>query len=217
MSEVAPGLFHRGPPLDAGPLPTLFYFALSGPDSLELDPFNQPVRFAQERLPLRAFSLTLPFHEPPAPPEMALEHFRTAYARGEDPLSPFLDRAEQALEWTLHQGLADPQHLFLAGLSRGAFVALHFAARESRFRKVCGFAPLLQFGHPPDPARLKGRSIWLSIGHQDTRVGTEHTLAFSQAIAAHTPISLLLHPSIGRQGHGTPPEIFAAGAQWLTS
>ena len=38
-------IYHVGPPLELGPLPTFFYFALSGEESLTLNPYNQPVSF----------------------------------------------------------------------------------------------------------------------------------------------------------------------------
>ena len=56
--------FFVGPPLEEGPFPTLIYFALSAEDSLQCDPFNQPVQFL-EGLPLRIFSITLPGAEHP--------------------------------------------------------------------------------------------------------------------------------------------------------
>ena len=35
-------VYFTGPPIEEGPRPALFYFALSGHQSLTLDPFNQP-------------------------------------------------------------------------------------------------------------------------------------------------------------------------------
>ena len=51
-----------GPDLSLGPLPTIFYFALSAKESLHQDPFNQPVAVWQT-YPVRIFSITLPEHE----------------------------------------------------------------------------------------------------------------------------------------------------------
>ena len=50
-----------GPDLMEGPLPSLFYFALSEQESLFLDPYNQPVVFLSS-YPIRVFSMTLPGH-----------------------------------------------------------------------------------------------------------------------------------------------------------
>ncbi|MCB1084213.1 MAG: hypothetical protein KDK61_07865, partial [Simkania sp.] len=74
--------FFVGPRLEEGPLPTLIYFALSAEDSLERDPFNQPVQFL-EGLPLRIFSITLPGHENNLPPEDALNVWEERMKKGD--------------------------------------------------------------------------------------------------------------------------------------
>jgi esterase FrsA len=61
------------------------------------------------------------------------------------------------------------------------------------------------------------------IGNHDTRVGTDacyhfiHYLtevAFNSGIRSPT-VELILYPSIGYKGHGTPPVIFYEGADWI--
>ncbi|MEK7340133.1 MAG: hypothetical protein AABZ92_05425, partial [Verrucomicrobiota bacterium] len=49
-------LEYLGPSVDLGPLPAVFYFALSARDSLLLDPFNQPAVYLSQ-FPLRIFSI----------------------------------------------------------------------------------------------------------------------------------------------------------------
>ncbi len=230
-------VYHTGPPLDQGPLPSIFYFALSGPDSLTLDPYNQPVQFLQD-LPIRFFSLTLPAHEESLSPHNALTIWAEEMAKGVDLLHPFFDAVERAVEYVVQQKLADPHKLGVAGLSRGGFIASHVAVRDKRFRHILQFAPVTRLdkakefhalrGNPilhtldlvPLAPRIADRNIRLYIGNNDTRVDTRSCFEFMMHLVQHAPtkfppISLFINPSIGQYGHGTPPEIFREGAHWL--
>lgn len=61
------------------------------------------------------------------------------------------------------------------------------------------------------------------IGNRDSRVGTDNCYHFFRAVsekahdkkARHMHLELFISPSIGHQGHGTPPHIFEEGANWL--
>ena len=237
IAEVRPNLFHLGPPLDHGPLPTIFYFALSGPDSLSLDPFNQPVQFLQDKW-IRFFSMTLPAHEEGLSPHNALTVWAEEIAKGRDPLTPFFDEALQAVDYAVKQKLADPHKLGIAGLSRGGFVASHLAAREERFKAILQFAPLTRLSkakdfeaikdHPlvhaldvfPLAKQLSNRHIRFYIGNKDTRTHTKSCFDFAMQLVEHSTlrspqIELILTPSIGQMGHGTSPEAFRQGAEWL--
>ncbi len=238
---VAPDvtLYHVGPALDHGPLPTLFYFALSGPDSLTLDPFNQPVQFLQGEM-IRVFSMTLPGHENGLPASKAIALWAEDLAKGTDCIGDFLDSAQLAVDFAIREQFADPKKMAAAGLSRGAFIAAHLAARESKFRFLLGFAPLtslskskefagfpkkdfiqhLDLAHLAD--QLADRHVRLYIGNCDTRVGTRNCFDFAMALVDRKKIrtaqvELLISPSIGQMGHGTPPEIFQQGMRWIAS
>lgn len=230
---VAPGvtLYHAGPSLDHGPLPSFFYFCISGPDTLSLDPFNQPVQFLNGQM-IRIFSLTLPGHD--LSPKEAMKVWAQNLEQGRPFLREFIDQAQTALDFVLREKFADPAKLACGGLSRGAFAAAHLAARDERFRHLLGFAPLTrltklkEFAHLHDnrldlhllaPA-LADRHVRLYIGNDDTQVGTKECFDFASAIVkekktrtAH--VEFFMYPSIGKNGHGTPPEIFQQGAQWI--
>ncbi|MBI3508774.1 MAG: prolyl oligopeptidase family serine peptidase [Chlamydiia bacterium] len=249
MSDVvclsaAPGiqLFHKGPALDHGPLPSFFYFALSGPDSLTLDPFNQPVQFLQNRM-IRIFSMTLPAHESPLSPKDALRVWAEEYAQGKDPLGTFLDQAEIAVDYAIQQRFVDPEKMAIGGLSRGGFIACHIAARREVFRSIVAFAPLTQLHHAQEfhalrshPAvlnlsldtlskRLVHRRIRMYIGNDDRKVGTETCFAFAMSVVAaaekqkvrQPQVELFITPSIGHQGHGTSVATFQQGAEWIAT
>jgi esterase FrsA len=231
-----------GPELTVGPLPCLFYFALSAKDSLTLAPFNQPVAYLSH-FPLRVFSLTLPGHGGTTPPNEALLHWAQEIAQGNDIITPFIDQVCLAVEKLTQEGLLLPEKMAVAGLSRGGFMAVHAAARIEAFKTILGFAPLTKISRSKDFVSVKNhplvqaldldhlvekisdRTFRFYIGNRDKRVGTERCFNFAQALtesAFHKKIrspqvELIITPAIGYQGHGTPQESFHAGAQWILS
>lgn len=241
---VAPdiALYHSGPALDHGPLPSFFYFALSGPDSLCLDPFNQPVQFLHGKM-IRVFSMTLPGHEDNLPPAQALSLWAEDISKGIDPIGNFLEQAAQAIDFAIREKFADPSKMAVGGLSRGGFIASHVAARDPRFRFLLGFAPLTKLhkakefsemqDHPLARSyaletlaeSLYSRHTRLYIGNSDTRVGTRSCFDFAMTLTekAHEKkirspqIELIVSPSVGQFGHGTPPHIFQQGADWIAA
>lgn len=219
-------LYHVGPPLDFGPLPTIFYFALSGPDTLTVDPYNQPVQFLQGKA-VRIFSMTLPGHD--EGPKEAMAY----WAQNPSCIEAFLASAKQALLFTIENGFADPAKLGVMGLSRGGFIAAHVAAEQPQVRALLGFAPITRLGALPEFAScpqshldlihltpLAKKHVRLYIGNADTRVGTRDCVDFALHLAAQkrsAQVELFITPSIGHMGHGTAPEIFQQGSEWLYS
>lgn len=238
---VAPDvtLYHMGPALDHGPLPSLFYFAISGSDSLTLDPFKQPVQFLRGDM-IRIFSMTLPGHENGLLATEAMALWAEEMGQGVDRVSPFLDSVQLAVDFAIREQFAEPKKMGAAGLSRGGFIAAHLAARDERFRFILGFAPLTRLGKIKEFAHLQknalvqsfdlerlaekisDRHIRLYIGNHDSRVGTRECFDFAMALVKQkktrtAQVELLIGPSIGQMGHGTSPEIFQQGVQWIAS
>ncbi len=233
-------IYHSGPDLQEGPLPAFFYFALSGEESLALDPFNRPVIFLKNRR-IRTFSFTLPFHGHGRSPAEAMELWTREFDRGSDFFIEFLDHAGKNIDFLLEQGYIDPDRISIGGLSRGAYIATHIAARNPLIQSLVGFAPLTKFGFlrksekDPEKAigetfdlvhlaeKLVGKNIRFYIGNRDVLTGTEECFAFIQKVAevsyqkgVRTPqTELIISPSIGHKGHGTSPEIFDSGAKWI--
>ena len=228
-------LYHTGPALDYGPLPSFFYFSISGPDSLMLDPFNQPVQFLHGEM-IRVFSMTLPGHENGLPAKEAMSLWAEDISKGIDCVGDFLEKAKMAIDFAIREKFVNPHKMATGGLSRGGFIAAHLAARDERFRFLLGFAPLTKLGrikefhgmkentlvrsldltHLSHP--LSNRHVRLYIGNQDTRVGTHECFEFAMSLVEHkkqAQVELFITPSIGQMGHGTPPEIFQQGAQWI--
>lgn len=239
--HVAPDvtLYHTGPALDHGPLPSIFYFALSGPDSLCLDPYNQPVQFLQGQM-VRFFSMTLPGHENDLPATGAMSIWASDMAKGENRIESFLQDTQIAIDFAVKEKFADPNRIAAAGLSRGGLIAAHLTARDKRFRHLLGFSPLTRLGiirefknlHDNKIAngldmihlaeKLSDRHIRFYIGNEDTRVGTRECFDCVMAIvkkkqSRSAQVELLIYPSIGQMGHGTPPEVFKEGILWVAN
>lgn len=223
-----------GPQLSEGPLPAIFYFALSAHDSLHLDPFNQPVEY-WKNFPVRIFSIDLPAHGPGEDKLQAMQVW--AEKLQNDPeyyFDPFFFRFSKVLEELSPVIL--PGHLGVAGLSRGGFIAAHLAARFPEINTVLGFAPATKLtelgGFPKEAAqydlkelipRLTKVKLKFFIGNHDIRVGTTPAYEFCHLLAEHkfkngerSPlVEFAMYPSIGHKGHGTPQPIFQEGARWL--
>ncbi len=68
---------------------------------------------------------------------------------------------------------------------------------------------------------LSDRHVRLYIGNDDARVGTRECFDFAMALVDKkktrtAQLELIISPSIGQSGHGTPPEIFQQGAAWIS-
>lgn len=233
-------IYWTGRPLAEGPLPGIFYFCTSGHDTLAYDPFDQFVK-PLLNYPVRLFSLTLPLHEERAEHKSGVARWAKAFGQGHDPLTPFLDTVREAIYFLVAQQIVDPKAIAAAGLSRGGFIATHLAARTPEIRAILGFAPLTQLFHLEELRgitdnylldladlssqvdQLVGRPLRYYIGNRDTMVGTDICYAFIRRLteASHTrrvrslPVELVISPSIGHQGHGTAPQTFQSGAEWI--
>ena len=240
--SITPGLdlFHTGPSLDLGPLPALFYFSLSGSDSLTLHPYNQIVQFMTDWR-IRVFSLNLPAHEDGMSPNEAIQAWADEIKKGGDPIERFLIQVKMAIDFALKQQLILSDRIAVAGLSRGGLVAGLLAAQEENIKILLGFAPLTRLKsakefhdiqHLPIVEKydlslfgssLAKKNIRFYIGNYDQRVGTRNCFECVEQIteAAHeqnirpAQIELIISPSIGHTGHGTPTEIFKKGADWI--
>lgn len=240
--SISPGLdlFHIGPPIDKGPLPVVFYFALSGQDSLCLDPFNQPARFLINEQ-IRVVSLTLPGHEANLPATDALKIWAEDLSHGKDIIAETIDKASTCLDYLIDRKIAHPNKIASMGLSRGGLICSHFAAEDDRVKFLLQFAPLTDLGIAKDFDKVKDnplvqnlhvnnltdkiydRHIKIYIGNRDTRVSTKACYSFVENLSEvayrnkhRSPqIEMVISPSIGQHGHGTPPHIFQDGAHWL--
>lgn len=229
-----------GPPLSKGPLPALFYFALSASESLELDLYNQPALYLAD-YPMRIFSIDLPAHGAGLDPIHALTVWAEEMRRGTDPVSGCVKKADFALDALLEKGAIQSGKIGIMGLSRGVLIGAHLAARRSDIAALLGFAPLTHLSFAKEFAEIKtlpavqkldlpnlvsslsSECIRFYVGNRDTRVSTRLCFEVVEALANSAfenglrtpPIELILSPSIGHMGHGTAKETFHAGARWM--
>ena len=220
--------------------PTFVYFSISGEESLCLDPFNQPI-MELLNFPLRLLSFDLPYHTTSEEKFTAMTAWAEAYARGEDPLRSFLEGVSQCLDILSDEGIIDPQHLAVGGLSRGGLLAMHLAAIHPGIRYVLGFAPVTELGKLKDFEAIKERPLVKSldaknianeliekhlrlyIGNRDIAVNSHSCYDFVSHLAetafqngVRSPrVELRISPSIGHRGHGTSSKVFSEGAKWI--
>lgn len=235
-------IYHSGAPLDSGKLPAFFYFALSGKDSLHLDPFNQPATFLSNA-PIRTYSFTIPGHDPGLKNTEAMHWWAERFRNNENPLEAFFEQCLENIEFLIQHDLVDEEAIAVGGLSRGGFIATHLAARDPRIKTLVGFAPLtttktiqefrdlqnspivntLEFDPLLDT--LINKQIRFYIGNRDERVSTDACYHFIRQLTERAyehkirspSIELIINPSIGHKGHGTSPSVFKQGSDWIKS
>lgn len=232
-------IYYRGPDLSLGPMPALIYFWATAKSSLDEDPFNQVVVALKDE-PVRIFSWNLPFHEEGMDYKEAIAQWAHLGNQSSAFFNQFLEACQHYIDFLIQHDWVHANALAVAGLSRGAFLATHLAAKDQRIKQVLGFAPLTGFKHLEEFTSLKSSEIHrlaltevadqlihtkirFYMGNHDTRVGTDSCFEFIKTLVdtayskgIRSPaVELILYPSIGHRGHGTPPEIFAAGAQWI--
>ena len=132
-------IYHLGPALSEGSLPTFFYFALSGEDSLSLAPFCDPISHLKEE-PIRKISFTLPYHGKGFSNKEAMGNWANEFENGHDFLKPFFDDVLNSIQYLIDKGYTDADKIVIGGLSRGGFIAAHLASKEPRFKAILGFA-----------------------------------------------------------------------------
>ncbi|MEX1012538.1 MAG: prolyl oligopeptidase family serine peptidase [Waddliaceae bacterium] len=235
-TEAGTTLYHLGPSLSQGSLPTLFYFALTGEESLNLLPFSKVPKLLSSHN-CRVFSLTLPYHTNDLPHTKSMKKWAEALSEGRNFISPFIEQCLEAIDFVIKQGYTDPARLATAGISRGGYIASALAAKEPRVSFILGFAPVTDltvlqtfdflkedpFSVVAMKDQLISKQIKYYIGNRDERVGTEHCIESLLSVinaAANSgirspKIELVMYPSIGFKGHGTPDKIFSDGASWL--
>ena len=239
ISTYSKGFF-VGPDLHLGPMPAVFYFALSAKESLETDPYNQMV-VALSSFPVRIFSIDLPGHEGVYSPQDAIKSWASDIERGHDFVTHFVDKVIKIIEELLRQEVIAPRKIGVAGLSRGGFMACDIAAKMAEVSSVLGYAPVTEltsvraFLHMQENAlaqslnlshlleNLLHCSLRFYIGNRDSMVDTRKCFDFIADLSESffrskhrsPPVELMIRPSIGSHGHGTSKAVFEKGAHWM--
>jgi dienelactone hydrolase len=234
------GLFGKKP---AEPAPTLFVFALG------LEQMGTALVYTEVGRHLARDGFLYVAVEPPChgadarPGEpVALQGWRHRIEHGDALMPAFIERTRDVLDHLVREGYTDPQRVAACGTSRGGFCALHFAAAERRVHAVAAFSPVTDLAllsefqgiesHPTLQSlaavnladQLADRPVWISIGNNDLRVGTDAAIAVARRLAAAAiardpqnpkliaPVELIVGPSAG---HSSIDRAHELAAQWL--
>lgn len=220
------------------PAPLLFVFASALETSLGTDPYNRTALQLLRKGFLCA-SLDLPCHgQDQRPGEPAgLWGWRARLDQGEDFVAPFTAQVSRLLDHLIGTGGVDPRRVAACGTSRGGFAAAHAVAADPRIRAAALFAPVTALpvlnefagleNHPLAAAlslvaqapRLASRALWVSIGHRDQRVGTDHCIAFCRQVVAaggEQPADCALQV-LPAEGHQTPAGAYEEAAGWISA
>lgn len=221
------------------PAPTLFILANTIEGTLGDAYFRQSGTVLAENGYL-CVSIDLPCHgqqrraEEPA----ELDGWRFRCEHGEDFVAETNERLRQVLDHLIAAGYTDTARVAACGTSRGGFLALHVAAADARVKCVAAYAPvtdlavLREFRGAESNAlisalaltqqagALAGRAVWIVIGDQDARVGTEHAVALAHRIEAAARGQGLtngveLHVEPEPRGHTTPAGASERSAKWI--
>jgi dienelactone hydrolase len=238
----------------AAPAPTLFLFATDVETTLKSETYSQVGR-ALLPAGVLVVSVDVPGHgqdRREGEPE-GIAAWPGRALRDEELNASFAKRCTAVLDHLLAEKYTDAAHVAAAGTSRGGYTAMQFAAADPRVGAVVGFAPLTRPGvisefakSATDPRvealtltnvadKLAGRSVWLTIGNDDDRVGTDECIKFARrlvdgnkkavvAAGAERPneakpverkvsdVSIEVLPALG---HRTPAGAHERAAAWL--
>ena len=233
-------IFFTGPPLEEGPLPAIFYFALTGEQSLTLSPINAPAAFLNLKN-VRTFSWSLFAHREEVDSKESIKQWTQALKEELNFVEAFIKKAKSVLDFLLENQWVLPEAVAVCGLSRGGFLASHWAAQDSRVLAVVAYAPLINVHTRGLFAELSNSTLAQSLdllhlkeklthkhicyytGNNDQMTGTLPVMELVKSIShcAHLQrirspdIQLIVTPSIGHKGHGTAPHVFYSGTEYI--
>ena len=123
-----------------------------------------------------------------------------ALMAGDDPFEQFVDDGKAALDACLEKGIGPNGMIVAYGVSRAAYCCLRLAAADPRVRAIAGPSPvtdwalLTEFEEAFDQSKLEqihidnwadqlaDRAVYLCIGSQDDRVGTDSCVQFAMKL-----------------------------------
>lgn len=222
------------------PAPTLIVIAGDIKGTLGSDDYNKVGRILANE-GFISVALDIPCHGAdvkPGEPE-GLKGWRARLEKGDNFVAAYCKKMTEVLDYLIKEGYTDPKKIFVAGTSRGGFMSLHVMAAEPRVRCAVAFAPVAELpilnefkGMENDPLtksialpsivdKLAGRPIWICIGNNDQRVGTDSVIAFTRKVVAASlaqkkpaPISIHVMQTEGHAIHKTAHEEAAA---WIAA
>ncbi len=226
-------------PLPVKPAPTLIVLSGDAQQTLADDDYLQCGVHLKDR-GYFCFSIDLPCHGTDLRPDEAegLAGWKNRLDAGESLVESFNSRLTRVLDYLIALKYTDETRIAVCGTSRGAFLAFHSAARDSRIRCILGMAPVTtllaleefktgvrskvvaQQSLEHIAAKLADRGVWIVIGDQDQRVNTDEAVRFARLLSK-TALEQNIVPQIDllvlaeQRGHTTPRGAAAMSAIWL--
>jgi len=219
------------------PAPTLIVIGNELEYSLTNNEINEVGKLL-ESCGVKCFAIDVPCHgadQREQEPE-GLKGWRSRLENEENMVLDFKQRISEVLNFLIQQGYSDSGKIGLAGTSRGGFLALHFMAAEPRVRCAVAFAPVTELTvleefhglelHPltrsldliHQSVKLAGKPMWMCIGNNDWRVGTDRLMKFTHSVSSLVskgiiaPVELHVMPT---DGHYTHTSAHSEAAAWL--
>jgi pimeloyl-ACP methyl ester carboxylesterase len=222
------------------PAPVLFLLGGSMDDTVTNE------TFARIAVPWReaggmVVAVDSPSHgaEQPTDEKNSLRAWRNRLVAGDNFVPTFTARLRGLLDHLIRERLADESRVGVAGISRGGFLAVHFAASEPRVRFIGAFtfvsdlSTLVEFnGAEQNPlvrslglihlaGRVTDRSLFGIIGSTDYRAGTARAIELIVRVA-ETAVAMGKRPAaelkiVPVAGHQLELQDFSTGGGWLAS
>jgi dienelactone hydrolase len=162
---------------------------------------------------------------------------RDAFLAGRDPFRRFVADSRAVIDDCVAQGVGVEGRVVASGVSRAGYCVLRLVAEEPRIAGAAAMAPVTDWrvlrefeavADRPDVAglalagradALAHRPLFIAIGNDDRRVGTDLCVALAERIndrhrAAGREPSVEMQV-VEAEGHTLPPESYRAGAGFL--
>jgi dienelactone hydrolase len=165
-----------------------------------------------------------------------LSGWRNRLENGEDLISEVNGRAGSVLDYLVAEGYTDPRYIAACGISRGGFLAMHFAKSEPRVKCTAVYCPVVNLGtlklwfegaenHPAIRSvnlmehadKLAGKPLWIVLGDQDRPIDTDYVVEFARKISrlSGSNSKIELHVIAEPGGHTTPAGSDEMSAAWI--
>lgn len=179
--------------------------------------------------------------------EHVFHSWAEVYASGGDLISAFVRRADSDIRHLIDSSYCTNNAVHVAGLSRGGLLAGLLAAKCEFVESCLMFAPVTSLSSLDEMKDLVEKGdlkvsradlcksevvesliqvpVRVYMGNMDRRVGTKQAFEFAHLLAETAdkrgvrspPHEFIMYCSVGKHGHGTPSDVFEAGAKFILS